>query len=485
MNSLVKKPCFFSMPKGFNALFFTQLFSTISFAVMYATLVLYMKQQLRMTSTEADLITGVYFACNFALHLLSGYLGGRLFSYRGLVVIGVFFQLIGCLCLSHSTIVTLYWGMACMLVGTGTMVTCLNMLISQLFQPDEVEKRQTGFLWNYSGMNVGFLLGFTLAGYYQIHVNYTVLFFITAANNVLAFIILLSQWECMADKNTIFSRASRTIKYSRNLWGLLIILILVPVLHWLLLHTHFSDDLVLTIGVIVALCLLIIIARYSGPERNKFLAFYILLLSAQIFWIVYQLAPMCLTLFAKYNVHLQVAGFQIAPAWIQNINSLTIVVGGPVLGVLFIAMQRRRKSPLLPLQFSTGLALSGLGLLILPIGIVFAHNGYVSFIWLFATYVLQAIAELCISPIGYSMVGQLVPIRWQSLCMGSTLLNSGVAAVLASYFSNYAIGKSGSSNPLITNPSYSHSFYLLGWMTLSMAIILFMLQPLLHRLMRN
>ena len=485
MKAVEHKTHFLNMPNGFSSLFFTQLFSTISFAVMYATLVLYMKQQLHFSSDQADLITGVYFACNFALHLLSGYLGGRLFSYRGLVVTGIFFQLIACLFLSHGTLQTLYWGLACMLIGTGTMVTCLNMLVSQLFRSDEVEKRQTGFLWNYSGMNLGFILGFSLAGYYQIHVNYAMLFFIMAANNVLALIVLISRWKYMGDKNTVFSRARGAMKFMRNLMGLGIVLVLIPVLHWLLLHTSFSDRLVLSIGAIVAIALLIIISRHAGAERKKFFAFYILLLSAQIFWIVYQLAPMCLTLFAKNNVNLHVLGFQIAPGWVQNINSITIVIGAPLLGVLFVWLQRRRKSPLLPLQYGSGLALSGLGLLILPIGIAFASNGYVAFVWLFVTYVLQAIAELLISPIGYSMVGQLVPVRWQSLCMGSILLNSGVAAVLASYFSNYALGTSGSSNPLITNPSYAHSFNELGLATLCVAAVLFMLTPILNRLMKD
>ena len=98
---------------------------------------------------------------------------------------------------------------------------------------------------------------------------------------------------------------------------------------------------------------------------------------------------------------------------------------------------------------------------------------------------LQAIAELLISPIGYSMVGELVPLRWQSICMGSTLLNSGVAAVLASYFSNYALGSGESSNPLVTNPSYSHMFNQLGWATMGVAAILFLLVPVLNRLING
>src|SRR3990167_7439005 len=128
MNQLQAKRRFLNMPPGFGAIYFTQLFSTISFAVLYASLVLYMKDQLHLSAATADLITGVYFAYNFALHLLSGYLGGRFFSYRGLVVNGIGFQLIGCVILAQNRMASLYWGLACMLIGTGTMVTCLNML---------------------------------------------------------------------------------------------------------------------------------------------------------------------------------------------------------------------------------------------------------------------------------------------------------------------------------------------------------------------
>lgn len=60
------------------------------------------------------------------------------------------------------------------------MVTCLNMLLSKLYQVDQVGKRQKGFLWNYSGMNFGFILGFTLAGYYELKVNYPMLFIINS-----------------------------------------------------------------------------------------------------------------------------------------------------------------------------------------------------------------------------------------------------------------------------------------------------------------
>jgi len=473
---LVDRLFFKTQPSGFFAIFLTQIFSTISFAVLYATLVLYMKMSLRMSSHDANLVTGVYFACNFALHLLSGYLGGRFFSYRGLVIIGVVFQFMGSLILMHESIALLYDGLAFMLVGTGSLVTCLNMLLSQLYDAPDVDKRQSGFLWNYSGMNFGFLIGFTLAGYFQLHVDYRLLFLITAVMNVIAIIVLSFQWKAMADKKTIFSQVTVGEQKKRMFVGILFLIILIPLLTFLLAHTKLTDDLILVIGAIVALFLLSIALRSKKEVRHKMFAFLVLLLSAQIFWIVYQLAPMGLTFFAKNNVNREVLGFLIAPGWIQNINSLTIIIGSPLLGILFSSLVRlKQKGYLLPLQYTLGLFLSGVGLLLLPIGIHFSTLGYTAFIWLFFNYVLQAVAELLISPIGYSMVGQLVPTRWQSICMGSILLNSGVAAVLASYFSNIALGSTSLNNPLITNPSYSHMFSVLGLATLTIAFFMLLL----------
>lgn len=486
LSSPTTKTSFLNMPKGFSALYFTQLFSTISFAVLYATLVLYMQEKVGLTTDEANTLTGVYFAYNFGLHLLSGFLGGRFFSYRGLVSVGLVFQLFGALILSIGSVAALYWGLAFMLVGTGTMVTCLNMLLSQLFHSNEVQRRETAFLWNYSGMNIGFILGFTLTGYYQLSLNYTTLFIITAANNVVALGILISQWKKMRDRNTVMSFITmRKKRIGRYMIGLLIVCLLVPTLHWLLNHAEVSDVLILTAGVLIGITLIIIALQHKGPERKRFFAFFFLLLGAQVFWIVYQLAPMSLTNFAKNNVDRHVFGFLIAPAWIQDINSLSICIGAPLLALFFGWLRKKHFSVSLPIQYSTGLVLSAVGLLILPIGIASGHLGLMLFWWLFATYVLQAFAELLISPVGYSMIGQLIPARWQSLCMGTVLLNAGVAAVLASFFSNYAAGTSGSTSPLITNISYSTAFSQMGWGTLAVAIALLIATPFINRLIKS
>lgn len=95
---------------------------------------------------------------------------------------------------------------------------------------------------------------------------------------------------------------------------------------------------------------------------------------------------------------------------------------------------------------------------------------------------MQSIGELFISPIGYAMVGQLAPLRLRGLMMGMWMMITGVAAILSDHFSKMALGDSASTNPLITNASYSHTFGLLGWSAIVAGIVLFMAIPAVSRL---
>ncbi len=481
------KKSFLSMPHGFGFLYSVQLFSTISFAVLFASLVLYMNSRLGFSEHDANLVAGVYFALNFALHQLSGYLGGRYLSYRAMVLFGIIFQLLGTIALVDGSLQLFYWGLAGVLIGTGTLVTCLNMLLSQLFSSDDVSKRETAFFWNYGAMNIGFLMGFTLSGYFQLHDNYTWLFLFASLFNLVTIMVLSLGWNYLRDKQTTLSQCDhKPVQFRRNAIGIAILLALVPALYFLLHHVAIGDGVILLAGAVIVIVLFYGAMSHQQQERKRFLTFLVLLLCAQMFWIIYQLSPMSLMFFAKNNVNLHLFGWQIAPGWLSNINAVTIFIGGPLLARYFMRAREQGSGRFsVPIQFTMGMTLGGLGLLILPLGIAFANNGYVSFSWVFSTYVLEALAELLISPIGYAMVGLLIPARWQSLCMGSLLLNTGVAAVFASFFSNYAAGTSHSASPLVTNPNYSHAFTQLGVAALVVAFLLLCLSPILNYWMGN
>lgn len=182
------------IPAGTGTLFFIQTFATLGFAVLYSTLVLYATKRLGFSESNANAIMGVFGAFNYGLHLFGGYLGGRYLSNRNLFVLGMVLQVIGCWLIAVYGLWGLYWGLAMFLTGSGLNVTCLNMMLTQRFMPDD-DRRESAFLWNYAGMNLGFFLGFAVAGYFQLSENYRALFLFATLGNLLAIVITLSRWQ--------------------------------------------------------------------------------------------------------------------------------------------------------------------------------------------------------------------------------------------------------------------------------------------------
>lgn len=471
------------MPHGYWAIFALQVFATLSYAILYVTLTLYMTTKLGMDAHQADIITGVFLAANYTLHMLAGAIGGKWLSYRTILLISIPMQIMGSIILSHTTIHSLYVGLALLLTGTGTMSTCINMLLSQLFAAQD-ERREMGFLLNYSGMNIGFFVGFLVAGYYQSHHAYHTLFTLSAVGSSIALAILLRHWDQWHDKNTTLSLCHDEAQHKRHLAGWATMMLLIPLLYLFLHHPAIGDNTILGIGMAAILLFLRIALKHKGPEKRSMLGFLILILAAQSFWMVYQLIPMALTLFIQHNVDRQLFGFHFPTGWVQNLNATSIILCAPLLAWLFKTLRSRRFKVTVPVQFACGVTLVGIGLLILPMGIHHANAAGLSpFGFIAATYVVQAIAELCINPVSYAMVGRYVPSTWQSLGMGMVLLNAGVAAVLASHISNMAVGHS--TDPLLSNASYSHTFQTMGLATLGVALTLMLLLPVLHRLLKH
>ncbi|PRC94770.1 peptide MFS transporter [Solimicrobium silvestre] len=473
-----------NIPQGAGALFFIQMFSTLGFAVLYSSLVLYASKHLHFSTAKAAAAMGIFGAFNYGLHLFGGYLGGRFLSNRNLFVGGMVLQVIGCACIAGGSTELFYWGLALFLTGSGLNVTCINMMLTQRFKPEDI-RREGAFLWNYAGMNVGFFVGFTVAGYYQLTESYASLFIFATLGNFMAIVLASFNWKSLVDLNTPLLNATPTEYKKRFIAGIAILLGLVPVV-WYLLQSEWTENLVKTICLLVAITLLYLtIIHKDKREKNNMWAYLILTLSSLVFWSLYQMAPNGLQLFAVNNVDLVVWGHIVAPQWIQNINTVTIVFGGPLMSALFVRLRAKGWNIDVPKQFSTSLILMGLGFLALPLGILFADDkGMVPFFWLFLSYVLQSIGELLISPVGYAMIGRMAPRQYQGIMMGSWMLITGVASLFAGDFSGM-IPEPSAGTPLTTNADYSHLFSQLGWGTVAVGVVLVVLIPFLRKLIKD
>ena len=476
---------FAAAPEGSAVLFFIQIFSTLGFAVLYSTLVLYATKHLGLATKHATALMGVFGAFNYGLHLFGGYLGGRFLSNRKLFVGSMALQVIGCACISAGTLPMLYIGLALFLTGSGFNVTCINMMLTQRFTPED-PRREAAFLWNYAGMNVGFFVGFAVAGYFQATESYSNLFIFATLGNFVAIVLAFFNWKTLTDRNTLLLDAPPSQFRLRQFAGIAIVIGIVPVV-WFMLQRPGGSGMILK-GICGAVALLLLYLTLRHPdrrERRNMTAYLILTIGSLMFWSLYQMAPSGLTLFAVHNVDLMIGNVEIQPQWIQNINTVCIAVGGPLLASFFPILRARGWKIDIPKQFATALILMALGFLILPLGIKLAGiDGKSAFVWLFASYVLQAVGELLISPIGYAMIGKLAPRQYQGIMMGSWMLVTGLASLFAGDFSGMIPEPSGTT-AVATNPEYVKLFGALGAGSLVVGIALVILIPFLRKLITD
>lgn len=474
------------LPQGIFALFCIQIFSTLSYSVLYSTLVLYMTGSLNLSVIKANSIMGVFVAFNYALHLLGGYVGGRFFSYRALFCIGMAAQVVGCAMLASAHVDLLYFALAAFLTGSGLNVTCVNCMLTQRFTPQD-NRRESAFFYNYAGMNIGFFIGFGLSGYFQLNHNYNGLFLTGSVGNLLALMICLYNWQALADAGTSHSGMTRAEKKRAAWFGLLIVAILPILSGWLLHFAALANKLVLISG-LAMLILIVCLARQqpSAKAREKMHAFAVLMVVGTVFWALFQTGPMGLTHFIAHNVQLNCLGMTIPPQWFQNINTICIVLGGPLMSFVLTRLRARGIAVHIPLQFAMALVLIGAAFALLPLGIAHANaQGLVSSGWIILCFVLQSVGELLISPVGYAMIGALAPGSLQGVMMGMWMLSCGVGATLSSYSSNWMTVGQSSIDPLLTNPSYAHVFLVLGLFSIAVGLILYALSSTVTRWMTD
>ena len=456
--------------------------STFSFAVLFSSLALYLTNQLGFQPNLANSIVGLFLALNFALHLFAGYLGGRLLNYKTLLAIALVFETAGMSILSCSITDYLYLGLSFFLIGCGVNSTCLNCLLTQKFQPDDT-RRETTFFINYSAMNLGFILGFIISGYFAIQSNYSSLFRLSSFVSLLSFTSMVIGWKHLEDTS---QKGLITSHKPKALAAVLILALLILLMLLSFQYLAIANYIVLVSG-LIALCGLLCFASLTknSDEKNKIVAFILLTIASIIFWMLFFVGPMGIIYFLKNNTNTIVLGYKISPQWFMNLNSIFVIIGSPVAATFFRKMQSRGIMPSIPKQFSIALLFITISFYVLSLGIHSASDlGVTGAIWIILHFLLQSIGEILIAPVGFAMIGKLAPKNLQGIMMGFWMMVSGIAATLSHYFSNQ-MTPIESTNPLLSNPHYLKIFNLLAIYGFLAATFLFLASNFIQRLLTN
>jgi len=233
-------------------------------------------------------------------------------------------------------------------------------------------------------------------------------------------------------------------------------------------------------------------AKGTKQEAQMMTAAMILIVFNVFFWTLFEQAGSSLTLFADRNTDRSVFGlFSMSAPQTQNFNPISIVLFAPLMSILWGFLAKRGLEPSIPVKFSIALMGVGAGFLFLVLGTQFAtaeNNWQVGLWWLAGLYLIHSLAELCISPVGLSMITKLSIARVVGLMMGVWFLSISVAQYVAGVVAQFASVETVGgqvTNLKVSLDTYTATFTTIAWIAIGAGVVLFLLSWPLQRWMHG
>jgi POT family proton-dependent oligopeptide transporter len=230
----------------------------------------------------------------------------------------------------------------------------------------------------------------------------------------------------------------------------------------------------------------------SRVEAQMMTAAMVLIIFNVFFWTLFEQAGSSLTLFADRNTDRSVFGlFSISAPQTQNFNPISIVIFAPLMSILWGWLAKRNLEPSIPIKFSIALVGVGAGFLFLVWGTTFAgaeNNWQVGLWWLAGLYLIHSLAELCISPVGLSMITKLSIARVVGLMMGVWFLSISVAQYFAGVVAQFASVETVGgqvTNLKVSLEAYTSTFTTIAWIAIGAGLVLFLLSWPLQKWMHG
>ncbi|MCK5619424.1 MAG: MFS transporter, partial [Candidatus Krumholzibacteria bacterium] len=215
-------------------------------------------------------------------------------------------------------------------------------------------------------------------------------------------------------------------------WIVIGSLLAIPVIYYFLLHGEIVGYLLGATAVAVLGTFIWVAMREDKVQREQIFVLLVLVLFNPVFWAFFEQAGSSLTLYADRNLNRSILGWEMPSSWPQNFNALFIITLAPVFAWLWVWLAKKSKEPSIPMKFSLGLWQLGLGFVVLVIGgRYFAKDGITPLGFMVLLYLFLTWGELCLSPVGLSMITKLAPQRLTGMAMGAWFLSISGAQYLA------------------------------------------------------
>lgn len=440
-------------PKGLYFLFFTEMWERFSYYGMRAIFILFMTRILLLNDAEASEIYGSYTGLVYLTPLLGGYLCDKFLGNRRSIMIGGLLMALGqfLMFMSASTGaeggVTLMWaGLTALIVGNGFFKPNISTMVGQLY-PANDRRIDSAFTIFYMGINLGAFFSPLVCGSMDFKWG-----FLAACIGMLLGLIAF----IFGQKKYLISEEGKEIGLPVKALDLKAIFTIVGSIAIIFFMLNFKQmfksniDIIsyFIYGAMIAMPIIILSDKsLTKIEMKRIIVIFILAFFVIFFWGAFEQAGASLTLFADRQTERTLFGWEMPASYFQSVNPLAVIALAPIFTMIWGFLYARKLEPSSPKKMAIGLALVALGYIVIAIAVKGLGLGdKVSMWWLIALYIIHSMGELCLSPIGLSMVSKLAPLRLSSLMMGTWFLANAAANKFAGTLSAL-IPPSGAADP--------------------------------------
>ena len=471
-------------PKQLWYLFFSEMWERFSFYGMRGMLVFFMVDQLLLNEVDANLQYGATQAFVYAFTFIGGIFADKILGFRKSLFWGGLLMIVGSFILALNPKEFFFIGIGFNIIGTGFFKPTISTIVGNLYKPGD-SRTDAGFSLFYAGVNLGALLGGYLCiaigkgalfqSYIPSNLSWNVAFGISAIFMVVSLLIGISPLLKFEPKKR------KTFEFITYLSSLA----LIPIIILMVSNSQYTDVFMFIIGPCSLLYLFYEMRNFSLNENKKLIAALIFILFSIFFWAFFEQSGGSLSLFAANNLNDSIAGIKLDPNGVNNsANSLFVIIFASLLGVFWIWMNSRKIEPNTIVKFGLAFIFLALGFYVFYYTKFFADvNGRTSlnlftFGWFIITF-----GELCLSPIGMSIMTKLSPQKTQAVLMGMWFL----ASAYGQYFAGLLGANIASASEKATNLEklniYADGYKQLAIYALILGVILIIISPLVKKLM--
>jgi POT family proton-dependent oligopeptide transporter len=482
-------------PKQIWPLFFSEMWERFSFYGMRGMLAFFMVNQLDFDKVTANLQYGATQAFVYAFTFIGGLLADKVLGKRRSLFWGGMLMIVGSVLLAINPHDFFFLGISFNIVGTGFFKPNISSMVGNLYK-DGDSRIDAGFMLFYAGVNAGALLG----GYLCIaigkgemlstlipeNIRWNIAFGISSVFMVISLLTFVQTQKKLGNIG-LSPLLDREVGY-RNRMEIITCfgsILAIPLIMTMVSKTEYTDYFMYSIGPIALLYLMIEMKNFTAVENKKIIAAVLFMLFSIIFWAFFEQSGGSLSFFAADNLNHNLLGFNLDPNGVNNSsNSLFVIIFAAPLGLFWLFMNKRKLEPNTIVKFGLGFIFLALGFYVFYFTKFFSDaNGITSLnLFTFGWFVIT-FGELCLSPIGTSVMTKLSPQKTQAVIMGMWFLASAYGQYFAGILGANIAEASGNASNAEKLIVYADGYKQLGIYALIAGVIMIALSPFIKKLM--